>query len=205
MLPILLRYGYFAALAALTLIFSIILTFFHFFSTYFLLAENSIKAGLTNTALTYFDSTARSLGYLPSEIFTPQLPPKTIDEIIDREAKRYRVSPTLIHAIKYCESSGRFDALSNKGALGPMQIMSFNAKRCRIPEFKLHDPEANIACGAQIISENLSNNNDNTIHALEEYLGGPKCIGGRCKEGAPYINCVIDAMSGRPHHRKAKS
>lgn len=202
MLPILLRYGYIAALFFVTSIFSLTVFGMHLFSTYFLLAEQSILNGLQTSALAKFDATAKSLGYLKYEF--PKLQPKTINEIIEREAKRRKVSPNLIQAIIYCESSGDFEALSSVGAKGIMQVMSENASKCGIPEFKLHDPEANIGCGTQIISANIDATGNNVIAGLEMYLGGPKCVGNRCRENADYIACVTNKMAGRDRPRKSR-
>ncbi len=209
MLPLLLRYGYLAAMFFLTSVFALVLTFFHFFSTYFLLAESSIINGIKYTALTKFDETARSLGYQPQSLAalaaaSVYIPPKTIDDIVIREAKRFKVSPNLLNAIKYCESSEQFTATSVVGATGLMQVMPKNAEHCGIPEYKLHDPEANIKCGAQLISENIDRRGNRVVPALEEYLGGSECIGGGCKDGKEYLDCVINKMAGRDRPKKLK-
>src|SRR5439155_5862623 len=50
------------------------------------------------------------------------------DALVVAVAQRYRIDPLLLAAIVHTESTGRVDAVSNKGALGLMQVMPETAR-----------------------------------------------------------------------------
>jgi len=114
----------------------------------------------------------------------------TLRELAEREALRHGINPGLVKAQMKVESNYNQEAQSPVGAVGAMQVMPFNAKRCGLKREELLDSEKNIRCGVQIISEELKNYKDAKV-ALEVYNGGPKCIG-RCKESVNYSRAVIN-------------
>lgn len=99
-----------------------------------------------------------------------------INGIVSTAARKYRLSESLLHAIIKHESSYNPSAQSKVGAIGLMQIMPANAKRCNTRMNKLWDEATNINCGAQIIKEELQTYK-NPEKALQAYNGGPRAVG----------------------------
>ena len=80
-------------------------------------------------------------------------------ETIRQESAAFGLDPYLVAAVIHCESSGRADAHSPKGACGLMQIMpatgAWIAEKLAIPSFTeemLYEPEQNIRFGCWYLS-----------------------------------------------------
>ena len=116
---------------------------------------------------------------------------RTVHDYIAISAQSFEINPQLIKAMITVESSWRPSVVSHAGAMGYMQVMPFNAKRCDLlsPD-ELLNPEKNIDCGAQIISEELERFDGDLVKALQVYNGGDKCIG-RCTESINYSRKVL--------------
>lgn len=99
-----------------------------------------------------------------------------INSLVSSAARKYKLSESLLHAIIKHESAYNPSAQSKVGAIGLMQIMPANAKRCNTRINKLWDEATNIHCGAQIIKEELQEYK-NPEKALQAYNGGPKAVG----------------------------
>ncbi len=115
----------------------------------------------------------------------------TIDSLIIQHSKAHSINPLLIRAIMKQESGGNSDAYSHAGAIGLLQIMPENAKRCGLSKIsKLWDESNNIRCGIQIIKEELTFFRGNLHKALQSYFGGTKNVD-RLPASARYANEVI--------------
>ena len=86
-----------------------------------------------------------------------------------KEAEIKNISPLLIIAVIEVESSCRFDAISNVGALGIMQV--YEPRLSQEEAKKLFDPEYNIQKGTEKLSNFLKAKNGNLQLALGMYLG----------------------------------
>ena len=73
-----------------------------------------------------------------------------------RVARKNKLSPALFLALIQTESSFQVKAKSSKGARGLTQVMPYNAKRCGLHPDQLWDPSLNLACGAQILREEIT-------------------------------------------------
>ncbi|MCA8275241.1 transglycosylase SLT domain-containing protein [Burkholderia sp. AU30280] len=91
------------------------------------------------------------------------------NQIIEAAGRRYNVDPRLLGAMIQTESTGRPGAVSNKGAVGLMQIMPSNYKALGITDPT--NPEQNIMGGAQLMSTLLDKYGD-VPTALLHYTGG---------------------------------
>ena len=98
------------------------------------------------------------------------------------------IDPNLCRAIAHTETRGKHRSVSNKGAIGLMQVMPQTAaKLC--PFDDLFRQSDNARCGAAILNYELDRYNDE-VKALQAYNGGPRCVG-RCKESINYSALVI--------------
>ena len=98
---------------------------------------------------------------------------------IDVAAKEYDISPTLLLAISQTESRFYFNAISNKGCIGIMQVNPavWVAPLIRAGVIRqvsdLYDPQRNIRAGAYIFRDCLNASGGNVERALGKYLGAP--------------------------------
>lgn len=81
-------------------------------------------------------------------------------------AEHYWIDTDLLAAVMLVESNGRERALSNKGAIGLMQIMP-NYHSCAS-----YEPAANVDCGASILAHHIQANNGAWRPALAQYYAG---------------------------------
>lgn len=88
-----------------------------------------------------------------------------------RVAHKNKLSPALLLALIETESSFRIKAESHKGARGLTQVMPYNAKRCGLHPDELWDLSLNLACGAQILREEIERL-DSIKKALAVYNSG---------------------------------
>lgn len=133
------------------------------------------------------------MGFVP---LPSPVEPLTVREIVEREATARGVSPHLVHALMHTESGGRPAVMSHVGAVGLMQIMPQNHRRCGLRgPAELIDEHKNIRCGVQILSEELRATGGNVIKALRRYNGGPKCESGGCSESEGHWQKTINRMA----------
>ncbi|WP_250278238.1 lytic transglycosylase domain-containing protein [[Clostridium] colinum] len=115
--------------------------------------------------------------FLANGIINYILPIK-YERIIEKYAKKYNIEKSLVFAVINAESRFNKNAVSNKGAIGLMQIMpetgEWLAKKIDIKEFSenmLYDPETNIKLGTYYLSYLLEKFEDETL-ALCAYNAG---------------------------------
>ncbi|MEP6942501.1 MAG: transglycosylase SLT domain-containing protein [Betaproteobacteria bacterium] len=105
------------------------------------------------------------------------------DKLIAQHAKAQGVDPALIKAIVAVESAFIADAVSNKGALGLMQVIPQTAMRYgvaadakRSVEQKLLDPRINVGIGARYLRDLLSMFGGDVSLALAAYNAGEQAV-----------------------------
>lgn len=76
-------------------------------------------------------------------------------EQIRKASEKYGISEDLIRSVIYTESRGRHDIVSNKGAIGLMQIMPSTAALYGVSSPYLYDWKKNIDLGARILSDEI--------------------------------------------------
>lgn len=115
------------------------------------------------------------------------------EQLADRAALLRGINPALVRAVMHTESRGKIDAVSIKGAIGLMQVMPANYKRCGFEHpGKLWEPELNVACGTQILAEELKNHK--LDDALRVYNGGPRALKRGFKESEQYVVKVVNQL-----------
>ena len=113
-------------------------------------------------------------------------------EFARQEAIRQGVSPDLVVNMVRAESSGRADAVSPKGARGPMQLMPATAKELGVD---INDWQDNIRGGVRYINQMLNQFGDPVL-AVAAYNAGPGNVrraGGMpdFKETRDYVQKVL--------------
>ena len=99
-------------------------------------------------------------------------------EYVEKYAEENKIDPLLIYAIIKAESNFDDDAVSNKGAMGLMQLMDNTAKEVATNELMeytsnetLYNPEKNIQIGVKYYA-NLKEIFGNDMIALAAYNAG---------------------------------
>lgn len=96
------------------------------------------------------------------------------DHIITETAGQYQVSPLLVKAIIQAESSFNPLAVSDRGAVGLMQVMPSTARAMGIEE--LTDPKNNITAGVRYLKKLLILFDDDERLAIAAYNCGPEAM-----------------------------
>lgn len=111
------------------------------------------------------------------------------------EATRMGVNPDLILRQMQRESGGRANAVSPKGARGPMQLMPGTAKELGVDP---DDPYANITGGVTYMRRQLDDFGGDERQALAAYNAGPGAVR---KHGGippfPETQAYVNALSGQ--------
>jgi soluble lytic murein transglycosylase-like protein len=127
-------------------------------------------------------------------------------EIIHSVSSKYDIEPSLIRAVITVESNWNFNAVSNKGAMGLMQLMPSTARDLSVRN--PFDPEENIEGGTRYLRFLLDKFDDLPL-ALAAYNAGPATVesqGGipSITETKQYVNKVLSIYKGKPYNNGAK-
>ena len=95
---------------------------------------------------------------------------RRIEPFITESSRRYGVDPRLLRILCFIESRYRLDAVSPKGARGPMQFMPDTAKRFGVRN--PHDPQQAIDAAARYLRDLLRRFGGRTDLALAAYNAG---------------------------------
>ena len=116
---------------------------------------------------------------------------------ISTVATAYALDPKLVEAVAWRESRFRPNALSDKGAIGVMQLMPGTARDLGVDP---HDPAQNIRGGALYLRRMLSTFNGDVRLALAAYNAGPAAV--RKHGGVPpyaetqaYVASILGRMA----------
>ncbi len=95
---------------------------------------------------------------------------RQLEPLILESAKRYGIDPRILSGVCFIESRYRLDAISPRGARGPMQFMPDTARRYGLQN--PHDPRAAIDAGARYLRDLLVRFNGRLDLALAAYNAG---------------------------------
>ena len=110
----------------------------------------------------------------PNPLARPVDPPAaSFDEMLVRAALRQGLEPEFVRSVARIESNLRQDAVSNKGAIGLMQLMPGTAALLGVDA---HNAEDNILGGAKFLRELLLKYNGDAALALAAYNAGPGAV-----------------------------
>ena len=96
-----------------------------------------------------------------------------LKDIIDKYADKYNIDQELIRAMIQVESGWNVDAVSNKGAIGLMQLMPKTAAALGVDP---NDPVQNLEGGIRYISDLTDKYRGDVEKALAAYNAGPNRV-----------------------------
>jgi len=99
---------------------------------------------------------------------------KTYDPVVRKVAQKYGVESDLIHAIIRAESNYNSLAVSEKGAMGLMQLMPATAEAYGVNDF--YDPEENIEGGTKYLKDLIKLYEGKTNFVLAAYNAGQEAV-----------------------------
>jgi soluble lytic murein transglycosylase-like protein len=106
----------------------------------------------------------------------PALAGKPFQSQVFMAAKEHNVDPALVHAVILAESNYNPNAVSEKGALGLMQVMPGTGRRYGTKEKDLRVPENNIRAGTQYLAELITLFNGDLRLAIAAYNAGENAV-----------------------------
>jgi hypothetical protein len=95
------------------------------------------------------------------------------DDLLIEAAIQQGLEPEFVRSVARIESNLRQDAISNKGAIGLMQLMPGTASLLGVDA---HDPAANVLGGAKFLRALLLKYNGDPALALAAYNAGPGAV-----------------------------
>lgn len=122
-----------------------------------------------------------------------------LNSIVHEKAEIYNIDPSIIKAVIETESNWNSRAISNKGAMGLMQLMPSTAIDMNVSN--PFDPEENIEGGTKYLKYLLEKFNGDLILALAAYNAGPKAVEKYgyvppYTETKQYVKKVLDRYNG---------
>ena len=99
--------------------------------------------------------------------------PAEFDEMLVQAAIQQGLEPEFVRSVARIESNLRQDAVSNKGAIGLMQLMPGTASVLGVDA---HDAAGNVLGGAKFLRELLLKYNGDPALALAAYNAGPGAV-----------------------------
>jgi soluble lytic murein transglycosylase-like protein len=123
------------------------------------------------------------------------LAPTAYREHVRRAADKYGLSEELLQAVMAVESGFRPGAISEKGAMGLMQLMPDTARRMYVRD--VWSPEENIDGGARYLRTLANKYEGDLVKTLAAYNAGPEAVnraGGvpSYPETTEYVKRVLD-------------
>jgi soluble lytic murein transglycosylase-like protein len=113
--------------------------------------------------------------HLPERFAIPP-PTFTLNEVVAAASRKHRVPQAMIKSVIAAESGFRPDAVSNKGAIGLMQLMPATAEEMGADPSV---PEQNIDAGTQYLGQLIfryRNTRDKFKRAVAAYNAGPGMV-----------------------------
>jgi Transglycosylase SLT domain len=145
-----------------------------------LAAENGIQAFTSNGRVVYtnlVDNPPQSrpavLAAVSTEVLADEMP-SSLRNLVDSISRNYGVDPGLVRAMIKTESNFNRWAVSNKGALGLMQLIPETGRRYGVRDF--FDPQQNVDGGVHYLKFLLDKFNGNLDLSLAAYNAGENLV-----------------------------
>jgi soluble lytic murein transglycosylase-like protein len=101
-------------------------------------------------------------------------PPDRLDSIVRAAAERHKIDPALVKAVISTESGWNPRAVSNKGAVGLMQLIPGTAQRYGVGN--PYDPAQNVEGGTTYLKWLLDRYNGDLTKSLAAYNAGERSV-----------------------------
>jgi soluble lytic murein transglycosylase-like protein len=148
-------------------------------------------------------------GIVARQQVEPTLGSQAVESAIQDAAQRHNVDPNLVRAVIQVESNFNPHAVSNKGALGLMQLMPKTAKSLKVSN--VFDPQQNVDAGVRHLKTLLNNFGGDIELSLAAYNAGETAV--QHHKGVPpyaetrdYVKKITslyakqNSLAGRPGH-----
>ena len=132
----------------------------------------------------------------------PAMEASVSDPLIADAASRNKLNPDLLKAVIREESAFRPCVVSEKGAMGLMQLMPDTAQSLKTTD--PFDPARNIESGARYLKQLLTRFKGDVRLALAAYNAGPEKVDGPTPavpdipETRSYVDRVVKSLNGAP-------
>jgi soluble lytic murein transglycosylase-like protein len=120
----------------------------------------------------------------------PALDAKPYRDDVIEAARVHRVDPALVYAVMRAESNYNPNAVSEKGAVGLMQIMPDTGRRFGLQEKELRVPGKNIRTGVQYLSELIAMFDGDLRLAIAAYNAGENAVIRHGRRVPPYAETI---------------
>jgi soluble lytic murein transglycosylase-like protein len=134
------------------------------------------QLGTAPQAGSFFSTAWSTAPALPAPILNPTCPAMTDDDLqplITQSAQTQSVEPQLIRAVIRHESASYPCAISEKGALGLMQLMPDTAEQFNVDPL---DPKQNVEAGTKYLKQLLTRYKGDVKLAVAAYNAGPQRV-----------------------------
>lgn len=128
-------------------------------------------------------------------------PKLSVQEMVTRAAIQHGLPPEIVHSVARAESAYQTNAVSNKGAIGVMQLMPGTAAALQADP---NDPEQNIEAGTRYLRDLLIKYDGDSVKALAAYNAGPGAVD-RYKGVPPYRETITYVDRVLRNYSKLKS
>jgi len=115
-------------------------------------------------------------GRRPDLFENPALEGKPFQDQVIVAAKSAELDPALIHAVITAESNYNPNAVSDKGAVGLMQLMPDTARRYGVKPKEIRHPDKNISAGAKYLADLIRMFDGDLQLALAGYNAGENVV-----------------------------
>ncbi len=120
----------------------------------------------------------------------PALDAKPYKAEVMEASREHKVDPALVYAVMRAESNYNPNAISEKGAVGLMQIMPDTGRRFGIKEKDLKVPAKNIGTGVKYLAELLEMFEGDLRLAIAAYNAGENAVIRHGRRVSPYAETI---------------
>jgi soluble lytic murein transglycosylase-like protein len=160
-------------------------------------------AGGGGTADSFFSVAWTSPASIPVPAVVPQcssLRDDDLSALIEDAAKAQDLKPELIRAVIHRESDSVPCAISEKGAVGLMQLMPDVAQQFGVDPF---DPQGNVQAGSKYLKQLMTKYKGDLKLALAAYNAGPRTVDANNKvpdipETTAYVDAILKDLNSNP-------
>ncbi len=146
------------------------------------LVVSNIAPG-TNMGIASYEVPAADTAIRTTRYVTPEKS-RSFDDLIDQHASRQGVRKDLVRAVIQVESGFNPRAVSNKGAVGLMQLMPATARQLGVQN--PFDPSENVRGGVAYLRQLLDRYDGDERLALAAYNAGPGAVDSHGQTVPPY-------------------